>query len=327
MKYLFLFLVIPFISFSQLNPQTIKIPMRDGKMLAADLYLPSSRSLKPVILIQTPYNKLGFRKGLPLGIKTNIESSPYIFVVADWRCFYESILACNANIKRGEDGYDTVEWLAKQSWCDGKVATWGPSALANVQFETAKEQPPSLVCSVPLVGSPRTSYQKYYANGVLRTAYVKSITQLFGNGLDLVIQNPYYSALWNTIEQSTNYPEQIDVPMLMIGGWFDHNTEEDIAIFNELRSKSKSKLHHRLLMGPWVHGGVGAAQPGTAIQGDLSFPQAANFHDIIANQFLAYHLLGAKNGWPLTNYVHYFQMGENTWESSSEFPPKTVTKE
>ena len=48
----------------------------------------------------------------------------------------------------GQDGFDTIAWIAKQDWSNGKVATWGASALAVAQYETARENPPALVCAV-----------------------------------------------------------------------------------------------------------------------------------------------------------------------------------
>src|SRR6187431_2372652 len=93
---------------AQLNPIAINIPMRDGKQLAADVYLPNSDSLpRPTILIQTPYNKNFYHGlGLPLEVGFNINSSPFNFVIADWRCFYGSTAACTTSMNRGEDGYD-----------------------------------------------------------------------------------------------------------------------------------------------------------------------------------------------------------------------------
>ena len=88
-----------------LQPQSIDIPMSDGKTLAADLYLPSQSGSYPVVLIQTPYNKNLFQLGLPLGVGQDIENSPYAFVVLDWRCFYGSLAACTLNPDRGQDGY------------------------------------------------------------------------------------------------------------------------------------------------------------------------------------------------------------------------------
>src|SRR5690606_5585343 len=127
------------------------IPMRDGKKLLADYYLPAGCSSCPVILIQTPYNKNAFHAYLPLGVGFDLPNSNYAFVVVDWRGFYASAQALNGTPNRGEDGYDCIEWISQQSWCDGNIGTWGPSALGKIQFETAKEQHPAHKCAVPLV--------------------------------------------------------------------------------------------------------------------------------------------------------------------------------
>ncbi|HPS83291.1 MAG TPA: CocE/NonD family hydrolase, partial [Bacteroidales bacterium] len=134
-----------------LTPAVDSITMRDGKKLDADIYLPdtSGGQTYPTVLIQTPYNRLWYRFSLPL-IGTAIGTSPFAFVILDWRCFYGSAEACVTTPDRGADGFDAVEWIATQSWSDGQVATWGPSALGRVQYMTAKKNPPHLVCAVPL---------------------------------------------------------------------------------------------------------------------------------------------------------------------------------
>jgi uncharacterized protein len=309
---------------AQLNPEPIQIPMRDGKNLSAHLYRPNQQDSFPVILIQTPYNKNGFLPGLPLGVGQNIAASDYGFVVMDWRCFYGSLLACTANPDRGEDGYDAVEWMAEQPWCNGNVGTWGPSALGNVQFQTAREQPPHLVCAVPMVASPQTHYQQYFPGGAARTEYLETLGILFGNTFGPIINNPHYNFIWQVAENSTMYPDEIVTPMLLIGGWFDHNTRDNLLLFDTLRALSPAGEKHRLLMGPWTHGGTGLSYVGSAQQGELSFPQAAGWHNDIANQFFAYYMLGENNGWENSPFVQYFQMGDDEWLSGEVFPPENL---
>ncbi|MEZ4959405.1 MAG: CocE/NonD family hydrolase [Saprospiraceae bacterium] len=311
---LLLFLVSNLLA--QLNPEPLQIPMRDGKSLAADLYRPSQQGNFPVILIQTPYNKNLFQLGMPLGVGQNITASNYAFVVLDWRCFYGSTAACTPAPKRGEDGYDAVEWIADQSWCNGKVGTWGLSALGNIQFETAREQPPHLVCAMPMVASPNTAYYQYFPGGTTRPEYLQTLGFLFGSTFSLVFNNPYYNLVWQFAENTTMYPQDIEVPMLMVAGWFDHNINDDVLLFDTLRALSPVANDHRLLIGPWRHGGLGLVQ-----QGDLAFPAAVNGDDIAGNQFFAHYLLGEDNGWEDTPFVQYFQMGDNDWQTAEKFPP------
>jgi putative CocE/NonD family hydrolase len=180
------------ISARALTPLVDSIPMRDGKKLAADIYL-SPNVNAATILVQTPYDRLWYRTlGLPL-YGFNVATMPYNVVILDWRCFYGSQTACVANPDHGEDGYDAVEWIATQTWSDGQVATWGPSALGLVQYQTAKEQPPGLVCICPIVAGPQTQYRGYFEGGVYRTEFVTQLDAL-GYGLSpFLLSNQYYS--------------------------------------------------------------------------------------------------------------------------------------
>ncbi|TNE59354.1 MAG: CocE/NonD family hydrolase, partial [Bacteroidetes bacterium] len=309
-------------AFAQLNPEPILIPMRDGKMLAADLYRPNQQGTFPVIFIQTPYNKNLFKLGLPLDVGQNIAASNYAFVVMDWRCFYGSLAACTLNPNRGEDGYDAVEWIAGQDWCNGKIGTWGLSALGNIQWMTAREQPPHLVCAMPMVAAPETAYRHYYPGGAIRTEYLQTLGVLFGNSFGPIVNNPHYNLVWQIAEGATWYPQDIEVPMLLVAGWFDHNINDDMLLFDGLRASSPVTGQHRLLIGPWRHGGLGQVP-----QGDLQFPEAQNGDDIVGNQFFAHYLLGENNGWENTPLVQYFQMGDNTWKTSMAFPPANLTEQ
>ncbi|MCB0429534.1 MAG: CocE/NonD family hydrolase, partial [Flavobacteriales bacterium] len=311
-----------------LSPEVDSIPMRDGKKIAADVYLPTSGAAYPVILIQTPYNRLYYRLGLPLGIKKDLAGSPYAFVIIDWRCFYGSQSACVAQPNRGQDGYDVVEWIATQSWCNGKIGTWGPSALGKIQFQTAKENPPSLTCAVPLVAGSQFNYDEYYPGGCYRTEYVEQLDAL-GFGLSPLLKaNPVKNLTWSVAEAANLYPASIHVPMLMIGGWYDHNVEVMMALFDTLKSGGDAAIHdrHRLVMGPWAHGGSGTAQVGTAQQGDLVYQAAAGWSDSLALAFLDYHLRGVANGWDATPEIRYFQMGTDTWLAESHWPPAGQTR-
>jgi uncharacterized protein len=328
MKNFFLILIVIIIPtglISQiLSPETVEIPMRDEAVLAADVYKPEPQAPRPTILIQTPYNKYYYRFGLPLGFGTDLNDCPYNFVIVDWRGFYASASAASASTNRGEDGYDVIEWISAQTWSDGMIGTWGPSALGKIQFETAREQHPNHICAVPLVATPEFLYQMYYPNGVYREEYVEQLDAL-GYGLSTILeQHPYYDFTWQYAENNAFYPELIQIPVLMIGGWFDHNVEL-IKYFNDLLENSPQDIasQHKLMMGPWAHGGSGQAQVGTEQQGDLLFPEAAGFSDNYARAFFDFHLLFAYNSWPMNPVVKYFQMGDMTWMDSDQWPIET----
>jgi len=323
---LLVFIIVCNFAYAQLTPIVDSIPMSDGRKLAADIYIPSGMTSGPVILIQTPYNKNWYRFiGLPLRVGMNLNSSNYIFVIADWRGFYGSAGAMYVSPTpptRGQDGASAVEWIYTQPWCNGKIGTWGPSALGKVQLQTAKENPPHLTCICPLVAGSQFDYDEYYPNGCLRTEYVQQLDGL-GFGLSpFIVSQPVHNLTWTFVENQNYYPSSIQVPCFMIGGWYDHNIEVMLELFNGIRTSSPVAVRnqHRLLMGPWVHGGHGSSIVGSSLQGQLSYPNAQYWSDSLAVMYFDYHLRTISNGWNSTPYVQYYQMGENTWNTSPAWP-------
>jgi uncharacterized protein len=312
---LFICILLPqLVALAQLPYQEIDIPVRDGKTLKADIYIGDGTGKKPVILVQTPYNRLLYR--LSLGRKGSnfpLDTSAYHYVFVDWRGFYGSTAAAVPGYDRGLDGYDIVEWLAAQPWSNGKIGTYGGSALGMIQFQTARHKPPHLVCAAPSIIDYRTEYSDYYCQGVLRYEHVQSLERLGFTSTDLITSRPVENALWDLIRNQSDYPEDIAVPLLMCSGWFDHYPADVLRAFADLRSRSDASVRaqHKLIMGPWTHSEVDLE-----MQGDLRFPEAVDVYRDAALQFFAYHLLGAKNGWPLQPALRYFQMGENTWKTA-----------
>lgn len=326
---LFIFVTGFYVNAQLLTPSVDSIPARDGKKLAVDIYLPDTTGgiTYPTILVQTPYNRQWYRFSLPL-VGIDLANSPFAFVILDWRCFYGSASACVASPDRGKDGYDAVEWIASQTWSDGQVATWGPSALGRVQYMTAKENPPHLVCAVPLVAGPQYSYEEYFPGGVARTEYIEQLDGL-GFGMSPVLYaNVYYNLLWTYSELTTFYPDSINIPMFMIGGWYDHTPMAMLDFFNGLKTSSPISVRnkHKLLMGPWVHGGHGAAYVGTDSAGALSYPMASGASDSLALMFLKYYMLGEANGWDTLSSIINFQVGENQWQHLNSWPQSGLSE-
>jgi predicted acyl esterase len=211
-------------------------------------------------------------------------------------------------------GYDCVEWIAKQPWSDGKVGTWGGSALGRIQLETAIEKPPHLVCAVPLIAPLGQRYEDYYDGGILREAHVKMLDKLgFGVGA-VVTRFPNADApAWALAKRTTYKPESIEIPCLIITGWWDHHPASILSSFDDIRTKGGGKAHQsKLLIGPWDHVSIGVAQ-----QGDLTFPKAAKASGEAAKAFLDYWLRGLDNGWDKTPDSRHWQIGDERWIEES----------
>lgn len=316
---IFFFFAVATVANAQMTPTyVVNIPMRDNKFLAADVYVPTACNSCPTILIQTPYNKDNFRNGLPLGTLQNLQSSPYSWVVVDWRGFYASSSAAIAQPQRGQDGYDVIDWIVTQSWNNGKVGTWGPSALGVIQYQTAKENHPNHTCAVPLVAHPQTSYDSYFYGGVLEKSRLQTL-DLLGYGLsNLVLANTYYSATWQFLENNSWYASSIKIPTLQIGGWYDHNIDKMTDWYKATRTSADLAVRDKqwLLVGPWVHGGTGAAYVGSSVQGELNYPDAAYKSDSMAVDFFAFYLLNDNNNWEATSKITYYELGNDQWNYS-----------
>jgi len=315
------------------DPVPLQIPIRDGKRLAADLYLPSATGASPTVLIFTPYNKKILGSALPGAAKVSdlIGRGDFAFVVADWRGFYGSKAAAVQNGKSsfkqvGEDGHDIVEWIAAQPWSDGKVGMWGPSALGMAQYQTAVEKPPHLVCIVPIVIRFGLAYGHHYHGGVLKMGHARVREEVgFKGSMKVVMAHPLYDHFWQFIEMSSSLGlPKISIPVFVIGGWYDTETDATIETFNRIRRSAGpvAQEHSRLLIGPWDHMTASAGKRNT---GEMAFPEAERVSEKEAHRFFDYWLRGKKaNGWNETPTVRYFQMGTREWEAAETWPPPGI---
>ena len=321
----------------------VEIPMRDGAVLAADLYLPSRAGRHPTVLIQTPYNKRFFggplsgvvREGGAAGRGSAadalalLDREHYAYVVVDWRGFFRpraaQAEARRGSWRRGLDGFDCVEWIARQEWSDGKVGTWGGSALGKQQLDTAAEKPPHLVCCVPLIASMGQDYESYYEGGVAVEAHVEELGGLgFGVSGRVGRAARPDQPVWRFVRERTYRPEAVGVPSLFITGWWDNYPDQVIATFEDVAQRGgPGAAQSKLLVGPWDHVSVGLAK-----QGDLSFPGAAGESGRAAKAFLDFWLRGEKdNGWKETPRVRYWRIGGEGWhavDSWSTAPRETT---
>lgn len=129
----------------------VRVPMRDGVSLAADVYRPArvGRPVDgrfPTLLQRTPYSK-GDGKN---GEAEYYARRGYVVVLQDVRGRYASEGAWRLMVDDPQDGFDTVEWIAAQPWSDGKVGTFGTSYPGGTQHALAEMKPPHLSTMVPI---------------------------------------------------------------------------------------------------------------------------------------------------------------------------------
>ncbi len=303
--------------FAQYSYIPVSIPMRDGKYLAADIYTIDTLTPKPTILIQTPYNKLWYR--LIIGStegQVPFDSINYNYLIVDWRGFHASAAADSVSYDRGLDGYDLVEWIATQSWSNGRIGTWGASALGIIQFMTAKHQPPHLTCCVPVVSSAKTAYTDYYYGGDYLQEFTAMRDSLGFTPENLILAHYKHDWFWTLAETLTNYPELISVPMLIITGWYDHNDDAPLNMFYALRDSSEPLVRdkHKFVVGPWTHSGVGRLE-----QGELTYPDGVDSLRSISFRIFDFYLRQINNGYETEPVIRYYMMGENQWRTTEDW--------
>src|SRR6202140_2824202 len=143
--------------------QTLDVPMRDGIALRADIWRPSSDGRFPVLVYRTPYGRKSAEKEYPTF--DHAVGRGYAVLIQDVRGRYDSGGEFRPYENEGHDGFDTIEWPARQSWSNGEVGSFGLSYPGAVQWLAAVENPPHLKAMVPAM-TFSTPQNFFYSGGV-----------------------------------------------------------------------------------------------------------------------------------------------------------------
>jgi len=149
--------------------RNVRIPMRDGVELVADIFRPRTPDRVPTILTRTAYGKSGLMA--LMGQYKRLAAEGYAVVVQDKRGIHAS--AGDYSILRDDsagehqDGYDTVEWIANQEWSDGQVVAYGLSYLGHTTMGAAVAAPPHLTAAMSIQPSTDEYTDRTFVDGVL----------------------------------------------------------------------------------------------------------------------------------------------------------------
>ena len=150
----------------------IAVPMRDGVVLRADVLRPRDRGVFPVLVYRTPYGK-EFALKSDTTFQHAVERG-YAVVVQDVRGRYASEGEFRPYENEGRDGFDTIEWAARQPWSNGAVGTFGLSYPGAVQWLAAVENPPHLKAMVPAM-TFSSAQNFFYAGGLWDMSWIEWI--------------------------------------------------------------------------------------------------------------------------------------------------------
>ncbi|MGH2854332.1 MAG: CocE/NonD family hydrolase [Solirubrobacteraceae bacterium] len=266
--------------------------MRDGVLLRADVYRPERAEQVPAVLGRTPYDR-AFGPTLPaiLDPERTVEAG-IALVSMDVRGQHGSDGEFHPFRAERADGYDSVEWVAVQEWCNGAVAMAGRSYTAATQWLAAAAQPPHLRAIAPIAIGSNYFGGWVYQGGAFQLGFNLFWVQIMaGRGrrarveeqyshLPLAdaplardspgggfyrewLEHPLLDDYWRALSIDGSYGE-VRVPVLNVGGWYDIFLGGTLENFMRMRREGGSDLarrHTRLVVGPWAHGSTYGAYP------------------------------------------------------------------
>jgi putative CocE/NonD family hydrolase len=319
----------------------VRVKMRDGVELSADLYRPDAEGKFPVILNRTPYTKTG-----QLTTARYFVARGYVFVAMDVRGRGDSDGKFVPYRHDGQDGYEAIEWCAAQPWSTGKVGTIGGSYNGRIQWLTAVLQPPHLTTMIamvtpsdPFVEWPTgvhlpmdISWYHYTAGHVSQNMRAVDWTMIQKHlplyTMDEAVgrpsrywkedlDHPVLDDYWEPMRYQNKY-DRVQVPVLHISGWYDDEQIGTPLNFIGMTTKGPEAVRkkQKLLMGPWPH-----AINSTSKLAEVEFgPSATIDLDGYWLRWFDYWLKDKDNGVLSEPPVGIFVMGENNWTDENEWP-------
>jgi predicted acyl esterase len=313
----------------------VMLPMRDGVRLSCYLTRPAEGGPWPV-LYQQRYSDVS-SEGARRHAAT-LALHGYAVCVQNFRGAQKSDGPFDGYRSLGwgerQDGFDTVAWLAKQPWSNGKVGTYGGSQAGYAQNFLAVTQPPALVCQYMTDTGLSLFHEGYRIGGATRPARLYQGMGLVAkqkNGrqwVESMLAHPTYDDYW-AAEDCTKHFDKMNVPCFTVGSWFDFMNTGSVQSFigRQHHGGANSRGKQEIVIGPWLHGG---SKAGGAKIGDLTIPENAGF-DLTAHmlQWFDRHLKGIDVRAKADPAVRYYVMGAigesgapgNEWRAATDFPP------
>jgi uncharacterized protein len=322
----------------------VQVPMRDGTLLAADVWRGADGERRTTLVARTPYNKNTAEQQERAAAYA---AHGYNFVDMDVRGRGDSQGSFEPWRTEGKDGYDTIEWIAAQDWSDGNVVTWGQSYLGCIQWMTALEQPPHLRGMIVYV-APSDPFEDNPTGVPIpwEVCWFRMLDGRVRQYVDLVdwpqvawhlplldmdthagfrsehwrrfLTTPITDrAYWDPVRYQPRITE-VTVPVLSITGWYDdvqRGSTRNFALLTGPDAPARVRENQWLIVGPWDHRctrtrerQLGAIDFGPGAETDLP---------ALERDWLAAVLRG--QGEPPAP-VRLFVMGDNVWREEQEWP-------
>ena len=318
----------------------LRVPMRDGVELVADLYQPVGTG-RGLILVRSAYGR-GFllaneyaRPYAERGFAVLMQSTRGTFGSGGTKVPFHGEI---------DDGADTVEWLRHQSWFPGRFGMHGASYLGFNAWAVMMSAPPELATAV-LPFSPHNlgrilhesgtttiqtalqfsdSFSRQESDSLVtqvrrgaaaprRHAPVFSALPMLGAEAELLAgRAPWYREWLGHTDPDDPYwsdgdfdaaVQRADIPLLIQAGWNDVFLDGNVAEYETLRSRG---VPVAITIGPWIHGDIGGSSSSTLSTEALAWFGA--------------HLAGEPDT-RLERPVRIFVTGAEEWRFLPSWPP------
>lgn len=234
------------------------VTARDGVRLEGRLFVPTlaaGEKPTPCVLLSDGYGRESNAGASFDGPLFELASRGYAVLHLSLRGSGRSGGVSDLYAHFGEDGYDAIEWMAKQTWCDGSVGMVGPSLLGISQWLTAKTAPPHLKAIVPDVACGDCYGELWYPGG-MRPGPGREARKLAPGAeaeYSTAIQHPNFDDWWKrrtTLADAAAEIGKRGVAVFVAGGQDDYISPANLRLFTELGADA----HKRLLFGSYAHG-------------------------------------------------------------------------
>lgn len=332
----------------------VRVPMRDGVELSADIHFPDGDRWGPgpypVILERHIYNAQLAEIGP--NPRTRYTEHGYVVVLQDVRGRNDSDGTCVAIHQEVPDGYDTIEWIATQPWSNGRVGMVGGSYQGWTQLAAAKALPPHLKALWVDVAAGFFGRQEPWNHGIMLLPTIAWSHLTGSRSLQASVSIDWHQVYWHlplgtmdsalgrdlpTWREWTKHPglddywnevllgkedfAAIDIPMVLATGWFDYNQPTAQFVYEGLAAHSRAGGEQRLLIGPWTHETIGALTE----HGGFSFGPTAQL-DVTTERLRWFgHWLKDEPAQEQPP-IRVFVLAANRWVSPPCWPPASIPR-
>lgn len=321
----------------------------DGVKLLADVYHPLRTTLTPTILVRIPFSKTFGNSFFATVVGRFWAERGYTAVIQGTRGRYQSGGRYTPLVDERRDGLETLDWLKRQPWFDGRLGMWGGSAFGYTQWAIADRLPSppngrsalmvqisstdfhgmlhpsgafSLATALSWAVRSRGADDVLPASDALRRGFdgfpvIEADDRAVGNigFFDDWVRHSTRDAYWQAID-GENRAAALQAPVMLMGGWFDPFLPGQLADFIRIRRDARADVAAatRLVVGPWGHAET-IALPAEVRNRSYRLESLAP-----SIPWFDHHLqsreAGAAPGAPVRLYV----MSANVWRDEQEWP-------